>query len=141
MADTTFELMLAQDKMMKEMSEEHTPTEDIIHNWLCEQEDDEDLLIGILKNDRTIKGALAYITAKAKKLYSSQGSVAAIDSYTVFPWVREYFVSNEIELPSKAVATVAASAGVPSLTSKEKQVAKSEEDDQMNIFDFLEEEK
>ena len=42
----------ALDKMLKEMNQEHSPSEDRIHNWICEQDDDE-LFQGILKDGYT----------------------------------------------------------------------------------------
>ena len=48
---------LALEKMLKEMEQEHTSTEDSIHNWLCNQNDDE-LFNGIMKEDRSINGAI-----------------------------------------------------------------------------------
>lgn len=80
--------MNALNKMLVEMNKAHSTAEDSIHNWLCKQED-ESLMIGILKEDRTIKGALEYCTNKASKLQKS--NVAVVDDETVFNWVKEYF--------------------------------------------------
>lgn len=44
----------ALEKMLEEMKQEHSDTEDCIHTWLCQQQD-EKLFQGILKEDRTIK--------------------------------------------------------------------------------------
>ncbi len=57
----------ALDKMLKEMEQEHSLSEDRIHNWLCEQEDD-DLFQGVLKEGYTIKAALKYVSNKARSL-------------------------------------------------------------------------
>lgn len=56
----------ALDKMLKEMNQEHSPSEDRIHNWICEQDDDE-LFQGILKDDYTIKCSLDYAKGKARE--------------------------------------------------------------------------
>lgn len=82
------------DKMLKEMNEKHTPTEDVIHNWLCDQEDEE-LFKGILKEGKTISGAVKYCAAQAQK--QKTGNVAMIDDATVFSWIRKYFVSEKVK--------------------------------------------
>jgi hypothetical protein len=43
-------------KMLEEMNIPHSQSEDLIHNWLCEQ-DDEELMSGILMEGKTIKGS------------------------------------------------------------------------------------
>ena len=64
-----FDRVMAFDKLNEEMNSEHSPSEDIFHNWLCEQmETDDELIHGVLKSDRTIKGALKYCSSKAIKL-------------------------------------------------------------------------
>lgn len=78
-------------KMLEEMNKEHSPSEDRVHNWLCEQEDDE-LFQGILKDGYTIKSSLEYAKKKAREF--AQNGVACIDDQTVFSWIREYFLSN-----------------------------------------------
>lgn len=81
-------------KLLEEMSKEHSSTEDVIHNYLCEQED-EKLFLGILKEDRTIKGSIEYCSGKAKKIAKSSRSIM-IDNDTVYKWVREYFIKDKI---------------------------------------------
>lgn len=97
-----FDVLLAQDKMMAEMSEEHSNTEDIIHNYLCDAiETDAELLEGVLKQDRNIKGAINYINQQAYKLYAKRTAagveVATTHHEEVFSWVKEYFILEEIE--------------------------------------------
>ena len=58
---------LALSKMLEEMNEKHSASEDKIHNWLCDQDDNEVLMQNILKEGKTIKGALDYAKAKARK--------------------------------------------------------------------------
>lgn len=84
----------ALDKMLEEMNEKHTPTEDIIHNWICDQEDEE-LFKGILKEGKTINGAVKYCAAQAQK--QKTGNMAMIDDATVFSWIRKYFVSGKVK--------------------------------------------
>lgn len=78
-------------KMLEEMNKEHSASEDRVHNWLCEQ-DDVELLQGILKDGYTIKKSLEYAKSKAREF--AQNGVACIDDDTVFGWVREYFLAN-----------------------------------------------
>lgn len=53
-------------KMLEEMNKEHSPSEDHVHNWLCEQEDDE-LFQGILK-DGYVFEPLYWLDIKAKPI-------------------------------------------------------------------------
>ncbi|HEM4717504.1 TPA: hypothetical protein U1137_000520 [Streptococcus suis] len=132
----------ALDKMLKEMEQEHSPSEDRIHNWLCEQEDDE-LFQGVLKEGYTIKAALKYVSNKAREF--AQNGMACILDETVFEWVREYFLSNskvenirqvpvepvKKEKPKKQEKIEKATASKPA--KPEKGVVEN----QMSIFDFL----
>lgn len=90
----------ALDKLLKEMLGEHTTTEDIIHNWLCEQEE-EALWKGILKEDRSIKQAVQYCIEQAFELGSKQQALM-LDNETGFKWVREYFLLEKVELTGLA---------------------------------------
>ena len=56
-----FNIILAEDKMLKEMSKEHSAYQDSFHTWLCTQMDDAELVLGILKEDRTIAGAEEFV--------------------------------------------------------------------------------
>ena len=78
-------------KLLEEMKKDHGPAEDAIHNWICDQEDEE-LFQGILKERYSLKCALKYAKEKARKF--AEDGVACIDDNTVFGWVREYFISN-----------------------------------------------
>lgn len=100
-----FNIILAEDKMLKEMSKEHSPYQDSFHTWLCTQMDDAELVLGILKEDRTIAGAEEFVLDKAVKQATRMNSGgplvegAMIDSITVFGWVRDYFTMEK--LPQK----------------------------------------
>lgn len=137
----SFEWMLAHDKMLKEMMEEHSETEDAIHNWLCKQDSDTELAYGILKDDRTIKGAVNYCTQKAKEQFSKGGPVAMVADDTVYSWVREYFILDKIDLPKAPAAKVQPPVAQPIVKpKKEKPKTTQTQEDQMDIFDFLGEE-
>ena len=65
-----FDRFMAVSHFDEEMAEAHTPTEDAIHNWIVDNQEDEELIAGILKHlDRTIKDAMAYCIRKASKEY------------------------------------------------------------------------
>ena len=83
----------ALEKMLKELETEHDDTVEYIHNWLCNQ-NDEFLFQGILKEDRTLKGAEAYCIQKAYEIRNGNGAMAS--HITVFNWVREYYTLDEL---------------------------------------------
>jgi hypothetical protein len=103
----------ALDKMLQEMNEKHSSSEDKIHNWLCNQENDEELMKSIFKEGKTIKSALGYAKSKARK--EAEDGVATIDDDVVYGWVREYYLSD--------VSEVKVDSSVPTrkLSAKEKK--------------------
>ncbi|EAA0242914.1 hypothetical protein A6C07_14475 [Listeria monocytogenes] len=128
----------AIQKMLKEMEEEHTGTDDIVHNWICEQ-DDITLFEGVMKKGRTIKDAIQYCATKASS--QKTDNVAMIDDQTVFSWIREYFLLEKLP-NNKGKAVVKANATktkkVEKKVSKEKkgtEVNKGYE--QLDLLDFL----
>lgn len=111
--------MKAMEKMLIEMNEKHSGAEDAIHNWLCDQED-ELLFEGILKVDRSIKGAIKYCTSQASK--QKNGNVAMIDNETVFGWVKKYFITKKVAKSSeKVTAEVISSESIPKMEKEEKK--------------------
>lgn len=136
----------ALDKMLKEMNQEHSPSEDRIHNWICEQDDDE-LFQGILKDGYTIKCSLDYAKGKAREF--AKNGVACIDDETVFGWAREYFLSNSKlknikQVPVESVKKVndklnVVKAAYPESAKKKVKKEKGVVETQMSIFDFLDE--
>lgn len=86
----------ALEKMLEEMKQEHSDTEDCIHTWLCQQQEEE-LFQGVLKEDRTIKGAVAYCLSQVKKQAGNSQS-AMVSDEVVFSWVREYFLLEKVEV-------------------------------------------
>lgn len=119
----------ALEKMLEEMKEKHSDTEDCIHSWLCQQQEEE-LFQGVLKEDRTIKGAVAYCLSQAKKQAGNSQS-AMVSDEVVFSWVREYFLLEKVE-----VATIQGS--VKTNQPKERKSKKKEErvvDGQVSLFE------
>ena len=96
-----FNIILAEDKMLKEMSKEHSAYQDSFHTWLCTQMDDAELVLGILKEDITIAGAEEFVFENARKQATRMngGMGAMVDDVTVYGWVRDYFTMEK--LPQK----------------------------------------
>ena len=93
-----FERFMAVSHFDDEMAEAHTPTEDAIHNWIVDHQEDDELIAGILKHlDRTIKDAMAYCIRKASKSEYREGQGAMVDDATVFSWVKEYFTAEKVD--------------------------------------------
>lgn len=125
-----FDRFTAHAKLLGEMNVEHSPEEDMIHNYLSELLDiDDELCAGVLKKDRTIKGSIQYAADKAYK--RAQEAVekgksvksACVADNTVYEWVREYFIADKIETkPSINFKT--ASTGSTSKPKKAKETSK-----------------
>jgi len=93
-----FDRFMAVSHFDDEMAEAHTPTEDAIHNWIVDHQEDDELIAGILKHlDRTIKDAMAYCIRKASKSEYREGQGAMVDDATVFSWVKEYFTAEKVD--------------------------------------------
>ena len=93
-----FDRFMAVSHFDDEMAEAHTPTEDAIHNWIVDHQEDDELIAGILKHlDRTIKDAMAYCIRKASKSEYRDGQCAMVDDATVFSWVKEYFTAEKVD--------------------------------------------
>ena len=96
-----FDRFMAVSHFDDEMAEAHTPTEDAIHNWIVDHQEDDELISGILTHlDRTIKNAMRYCIRKASKSDYKNGQGAMVDDDTVFSWVKEYFTEEEVEIGS-----------------------------------------
>lgn len=78
-------------KMNEEMSQKHSRSIDSIHNWLCDQEDDE-LFEKICQEGKTIADAYRYCHNKSSEY--RDGDCAMISDNVVFGWVVEYFKSK-----------------------------------------------
>ncbi|MCJ0567129.1 PcfK-like family protein [Enterococcus cecorum] len=125
----------ALTKMLEEMNQSHTHAEDAIHNWLCEQNDDE-LFAGIMKEDKSIKSAMKYCISQARE--ESSGNSAMVEDDTVFGWVRDYFINDDIKVNNNVSAKViTGSKPKKKKTETKKKVEKKEELEQMNLFDFM----
>lgn len=104
-----FMVSLAEDKLLEELSEPHSPDLDLIHNLLCDELPyDIDLVTGILKEGRSIGGAYQYANDLAFKQYQSMEhkvkgvNGVAVQDTQVFEWVTEYFKLEFLEDSSGA---------------------------------------
>lgn len=134
--------MNALNKMLVEMNKTHSSTEDSIHNWLCNQED-ESLFTGILKEDKTINGAMLYCMKKASSL--KVNNTAMVDDQTVYDWVKEYFTLEKVDdkkIPVQAKVTHVKTAEAKSnVVVSEGKVKSSEftpmKGEQLSLLDML----
>ena len=124
-----FDRFMAVSHFDEEMDKDHTPTEDAIHNWIVDHQEDDELIAGILKHlDRTIEGAIGYCIMKAfKSDYINGrgcGRGAMIDNATGFSWVKEYFIAEKVETKSvvgKMTTGSKKSTKLPTKKPKKKQ--------------------
>lgn len=119
------------------MNKEHNRSEDAVHNWLCDQED-EKLFEGILKEGRTIRGAMQYCMSQALK--QRDGIGAMVDDPTVFGWVVQYFTDDSIPKNQNNVqAKVETTAPIKKSKPKKKKekIEPIESGEQLNLLSFL----
>ena len=81
----------ALEKMNEEMSQIHSDGVDAIHNWLCDQDDDE-LFENICQDGKSINSAYMYCHNKAD--FYREGNCAMVSDDIVFGWVVDYFKSS-----------------------------------------------
>ena len=118
-----FDRFMAVSHFDDEMAEAHTPTEDAIHNWIVDHQEDDELIAGILTHlDRTIKDAMRYCIRKASKSDYKNGQGAIVDYDTVFSWVKEYFTAEEVEIGSVFGRMTTDKAGMKPKKAKAKQL-------------------
>lgn len=90
----------ALDKMNEEMNQKHSRSIDSIHNWLCDQEDDE-LFEKICQEGKTIAAAYRYCRNKSSEY--RDGDCAMVSNEIVFGWVVDYFKSELQEVESNDI--------------------------------------
>ncbi|QGX47347.1 hypothetical protein GPZ88_09980 (plasmid) [Streptococcus ruminicola] len=139
---TEFDKLVAFDKLTAEVtSAGYTPELERIHNWLCEQSDDLELIAGILKSERTLNGALSYCTKKVAENYlkSNKNQAVIVDDAVVYNWIREYFISDdeviqEIQAPKAAVQVQVTPSVQKNVSEKVPVKDKSVVDGQLDLF-------
>lgn len=89
-------------KFDDEMSKPHTDTEDRIHNWLVDNQDDQELMEGLEKNlepKRTIKGAMDYAIYKASQQLvrpRTRAMGSMVDDSVAYAWFLEKLENHSI---------------------------------------------
>lgn len=120
-------------KMLEEMNQEHSSTEDTIHNWLCDQ-DDEELFAGILDKKKSIKESVLYCGSQAREL--AMRGVAMVEDAQVFEWVQTFFKTPDIAFDKPNLQDVTKSASKPKRPKKAKK-ATVPEGEQLDLLDFI----
>lgn len=129
----------ALSKMLLEMSQSHDETVDEVHNFLCEQGDDE-LFAGILMEGKSIQDALNYLVAEAKK--NRRFRITDSEGYKI---IKQYFLSTATKVASvgrvssRPVQEPHAERETP-VVKEPKPIVKKKVDTSLNlsIFDFME---
>lgn len=122
-----FDRFMAVSHFDDEMAEAHTPTEDAIHNWIVDHQEDDELIAGILTHlDRTIKDAMAYCIRKASESDYRNGQGAMVDDATVFSWVKEYFTAEKVETKPVVGKMTTSSKKSTKQPTKKKSLTKTE---------------
>lgn len=129
-------------KFDDEMSKPHTDTEDRIHNWLIDNQDDQELMDGLkkdLKPKRTINGAMQYAIYKASQMLTGprQGAMGSmVDDSVAYTWFKEYFTTEELVMgPIQGLSQAQLTATPkPAPKPKPKKKATIVNDDQLDLF-------
>lgn len=132
-------------KFDNEMSKPHTDTEDRIHNWLVDNQDDQELMEGLkkdLKPKRTIKGAMDYAIYKASQMIvgprcRAMGSM--VDDSVAYTWFKEYFTTENLVMgPIDGLVHAQVSATAVNTTPKPKPKPKKKkstvDENQLDLF-------
>lgn len=120
--------------MLKELETDHDSTLEVVHNWLCRQTD-EALFLGILKEDRTLKGAMTYCIGKAQEQSKDQSSAMVADE-VVFSWIKEYFLLEKLP-ETKAVGKVTTTNKKKPTKKSETKPERKEVDEQIDLFECV----
>ncbi len=126
-------------KMLEEMDKKHSGAEDSIHNWLCDQSDDQ-LFQGVLQKNKSIRECVEFCGSKASQL-AVKGIAMATDA-EVFEWVREYFTTADIKFSKPNLRNVATSDKPMQKLAKKKPTTKSRKKsemkgEQLDLLSFL----
>lgn len=132
-------------KFDNEMSKPHTDTEDRIHNWLIDNQDDPELMEGLKKDlepKRTIKGAMDYAIYKASQQLvgpRSRAMGSMVDDSVAYAWFKEYFTTEELVMGpidglSHAQMSHVQVSTTPKPAPKPKKKKPAIDDNQLNLF-------
>lgn len=129
-------------KFDDEMSKPHTDTEDRIHNWLVDNQDDQELMEGLSKDlepKRTIKGAMDYAIYKASQMIvgprcRAMGSM--VDDSVAYAWFKEYFTTKNLVMGpiDRLVHAQVSTTPKPKPAPKPKKKKSTVDDNQLDLF-------
>lgn len=91
---------LATAKLLEEIEKINDSQFDAVHNWLCDQEDDAELIASILKEGKSLTGAMEYCAKKAREEVAKKAKFAMVEDFMVFGWIREYYLSDVVDKPT-----------------------------------------
>lgn len=131
-------------KFDDELSKPHTDTEDRIHNWLVDNQDDQELMEGLEKDlepKRTIKGAMDYAIYKASQQLvgpRTRAMGSMVDDSVAYTWFKEYFTTEDLNMKPIAglTQTQVTTTPKPKPAPKPKPKKKTAivNDDQLDLF-------
>ena len=127
------------------MSKPHTDTEDRIHNWLIDNQDDQELMEGLKKDlepKRTINGAMQYAIYKASQTLTGprqRATGSMVDDSVVYTWFKEYFTTENLVMgPINGLVHAQVSATAVNTTPKPKPKPKKKkstvDENQLDLF-------
>lgn len=129
-------------KFDDEMSKPHTDTEDRIHNWLVDNQNDQELMDGLKKNlepKRTINGAMQYAIYKASQMIvgprcRAMGSM--VDDSVAYAWFKEYFTTKNLVMGpiDGLVHAQVSTTPKPKPAPKPKKKKSTVDDNQLDLF-------
>lgn len=132
-------------KFDDEMSKPHTDTEDRIHNWLVDNQNDQELMEGLKKDlepKRTINGAMQYAIYKANQMLTGPRQRATgtmVDDSVAYTWFKEYFTTENLVMgPIDGLSHAQVSHAQVNTTSKPTPKPKKKkapvDDNQLDLF-------
>ncbi|KAF1294220.1 hypothetical protein BAU14_07475 [Enterococcus sp. CU9D] len=113
-------------KIQLETSE--NPTETRLASWL-EQQEDSELLIGVLKEERSLSELVQFCIQKASASKGKQSAMMVSDE-VVFQWVREYYTTDIEVKNSSSVKGTMQTTPTPQVIETERK----EEEQQISLF-------
>ena len=130
----------SNEKLLIELENNDNVVIDKIHVWL-NQNMNEEIASGVIKEKRTIQGCMQYVTKRAKedfKKTSSGNGAHMVDDSTVYEWVKDFYTLGNIEVEEIKVEVKKPTIveKVKNVIKKPKQATKTTEGfEQLGLFD------
>jgi phage protein len=129
-------------KFDDEMSKPHTDTEDRIHNWLIDNQNDQELMDGLKKDlepKRTINGAMDYAIYKASQMIvgpRTRAMGSMVDDSVAYTWFKEYFTTENLVMGpiDGLVHAQVSTTPKPKPAPKPKKKKSTVDDNQLDLF-------